>query len=329
VSKRSATQRAETPNPPQGGGGAQQFRATPRFSLHSTPRDATATAPLLPSSTPRQSAFRRQRHPDDISDAIDSSPPAPHPSTNHIHDSIEDSSLLGSSAVPVDEDELLTDACDQDTAAPSPKRRRVAASPILDPTSSLVQESLADYEHGPEEDYHDDNDSIASDPSELPDVVSVNQPTFHKAPRFVPIEPPELSGREPLPDIFSPRRRGTIYIPGGLAAELRDWLVDIEAATGPKKEDDFLTKITINEVRRGTGMLLVTGRAVLDDGSPQEQNGTDSSARMMLAGEGRLVGLARKPEVVVGSVVGIAKPVWDVNLGVEGWWTVACDWVVL
>ena len=51
--------------------------------------------------------------------------------------------------------------------------------------------------------------------------------------------------------------------------------------------------------------------------------------KALLAGPGRLLGLARRNEVVPGTVVGIARPTWEVELVNLGLWTVACDWVVL
>lgn len=187
---------------------------------------------------------------------------------------------------------------------------------------------MAEDERFPEE-CDDEEDGVVSDSQELPDLPSVHQPTFQKAPRFMPVEQSLVPGREPLPDVFSPHRRGARYVPGGLAAELRDWVLDIEATTGPKRDDDFLTRIAVDEVRHGTGMILTTGRSVPDDGLPPAQDDASPSVRVMLAGDGRLIGLARRPEVVVGSTVGIARPVWEVNLGAEGRWAVACDWVVL
>ncbi|KAG7289708.1 hypothetical protein NEMBOFW57_006084 [Staphylotrichum longicolle] len=58
-------------------------------------------------------------------------------------------------------------------------------------------------------------------------------------PAFIPLHdlPPQHRGPSNFPahpdayltaDIFSPQRRGAKYLPGGLAAELRDWLVDVK-----------------------------------------------------------------------------------------------------
>lgn len=141
------------------------------------------------------------------------------------------------------------------------------------------------------------------------------------------IEQPEVKTRETLPDAFSPRRRGTKDVPGGLAAELRNWLIDIEAKTGPKSDKDFIAKLYVEGFRRGQGMVLINGQTITDCAPAQEPR-SNPSVKVMLAGEGRLLGLARRNEIRIGSHVTIAKPTWEVNMGIEGRWVVACDWVV-
>ncbi|KAK9782717.1 hypothetical protein AB5N19_09297 [Seiridium cardinale] len=329
VPKRSATQRNETPKLLRGG--TQQFHATPRFSLHSTPREPAAS---LPSSTPaRPVAFARQRQTDSISDVVDSSPPDIRPSKT-FSDSIEAESITSSSVAPAFHDGYHVNDSDFEEDAPLPKRRRLSVSsgvedePALPSTASVGGiEGVESTEELVEDPYATESPADSDEP-ESPGV-SAQQPVFHRAPRFIPVEQPEASAREPLPDVFSPRRRGTKDLPGGLAAEVRDWLMEIEANTGSKRDGDFIANISVEEFRLGSGMVLVKGRSASGDVSSTREQGTFSSVRVMLAGEGRLVGLARRNEVVVGSLVAIAKPVWEVILGVEGRWVVACDWVVL
>ncbi|CAK7215308.1 hypothetical protein SEUCBS140593_002486 [Sporothrix eucalyptigena] len=103
------------------------------------------------------------------------------------------------------------------------------------------------------------------------------------------------------------------YVPGGLAAGLRDWLVQIK--------------------RSAPGMSLATGRR------QQKQPATDAAedgppARLLLAGEGR----RRTQEHIVAEAVAdghpgrakkytvsIAHPAWEVVLGGQPW-IVASDW---
>ena len=189
---------------------------------------------------------------------------------------------------------------------------------------------------------HDDESSNSPPLNRRTTTSAQQQPTFQPVPRFKPPELPEPGHREPLPDAFSPRRKGTKYVPGGLASELRDWLMNIETVTGSKREDDWAARLRVDEVRTASNMMLVRGsqqQRQMDAGDNDNgvsggsglfisKNG-DVSSRVILAGEGRLHGLARKSEVPVGCVVGIARPVWEVDLGSEGQWVVACDWGVL
>ncbi|KAI1840818.1 hypothetical protein JX266_012966 [Neoarthrinium moseri] len=328
VPKRSASQRNSTPQTLQGG--TQQFHATPRFSLHSTPREP---APSLTSSTPaRPAAFLRQRASDSISDVLDSSPPVPQPSA-HSNDSIEVDSIPASSAFPAGEYKSQPEASDDEADRPSHKRRRLSEISVVDSHTSLVSAEDQSFQVVDEQHVVNDSDELSgaeSDAPESPKVASLQQPIFHRAPRFIPVEKPEESHQEPLPDVFSPRRRGAKYVPGGLAAELRGWLMDIEANTGPKREDEFVARVRVHEVRRGTGVTLITGRFISDENPLEQHRGQYPTMRIMLAGEGRLAGLARRNEVTVDSIIGIAKPVWEANLGYESRWAaVACDWVVL
>ncbi|KAG4219347.1 hypothetical protein PC116_g32173, partial [Phytophthora cactorum] len=145
--------------------------------------------------------------------------------------------------------------------------------------------------------------------------TSVQQPIFHKAPRFKPIESPDggsLRG-DPLPDVFSPHRRGTKYVPGGLAALVRDWFIDVWAGAttgvnakhdGDKKE--WTARILVEGVQGSAGMTLVTGRHVMheddDDDDDlttstkdkdRESDATMGNARIVLAGSQKVVGLEK------------------------------------
>ncbi|KAF7533414.1 hypothetical protein G7054_g7105 [Neopestalotiopsis clavispora] len=350
VPKRTASQRADTPKPLASG--SQQFHATPRFSLHSTPREQSAAALLQQtSSTPARPAAtfaRTQRQREDINDVIDSSPPDVPPS-KLFRDSIEVDSIPSSSFIAAEANlaaatpnhELLhvVDESDPEQGAPFPKRRRLSVSSVLAdedepdlPWLNSSDEIKVAHSEGREEEeleHPDDFDSaFNSDAPESPGV-KVQQPTFQRAPRFKPVERPEGATHDPLPDAFSPRRRGTKDVPGGLAAQVRDWLMDIESNTGSKRDGDFVARLAVQEVRRGQSMVLVKGHNVPDDSSSTHQRTNTPSLQVMLAGEGRLLDLARRNDVVVGALVAIAKPVWEINLGPEGRWAVACDWVVL
>jgi hypothetical protein len=162
----------------------------------------------------------------------------------------------------------------------------------------------------------------------------LNQSTFVKPPRFRPPVSSEKShSSEPLPDQFSPHRRGQKYVAGGLAAEVRDWLFNIES-TGPgdsvrEKESPWLLRLVIDELSGGgkAGMALVQGRKV-HTGTMDGPVETPVVMRIILAGEGAGTGLQKGSKVQVGKTVGIKGPVWEVVM--EGQkWGVGVDWQVL
>ena len=183
------------------------------------------------------------------------------------------------------------------------------------------------------------------------------QPTFQEAPRFKPAELPEgATPPEPLPDAFSPRRKGAKYVNGGLAAELRDWLIDVEAgfssglaAGSAARNEEWVARIQVNELRAtypsAQGMKLVLGRQVVSNppnankttGNSQTRDGNEeateilgnSTFRLILAGPGRLSGLGVGNDGRPGVILGIGRPTWEVIVDGLGRWGVACDWAVL
>lgn len=341
-----------TPRGPGGGGPSH-----PSSSLR-TPAPGSAGAGVFFRPTPRNT--------DPINDIISSSPPFAEQSAgegSNRHDPIEieadvhvdsdvdavpesspvrESSDYGRSNDGEEEEE------DSDVGGRSPKRRRISISSSFgigdegpsqhDPEGSLedhtmhdgdatiFQSSLPDYEPANNEDM-DATTPLAS-------RLSAQQPTFQKAPRFKPIEMPEGSGRsEPLPDAFSPHRKGAKYVPGGLAAEVRDWFVDVWAGTNAggarRGGEEWLAMIQVDEVRAAPGMTLVTGRHVQDDDPANDADPGLRSMRIMLAGSPRLSGLAKREDVRVGSVLGVGRPTWEVALADQGRWAVVCEWAVL
>ncbi|KAI5927368.1 hypothetical protein F4810DRAFT_650628, partial [Camillea tinctor] len=342
-----------------------QFQATPRFSLHSTPR---APGSGVSSSTPAPSAtVSRQRNADPIND-IDSSPPplarvSARSETQYqrqqqpqrrSYESFEIDDLdvvLESSPIRPTGSQ---NASDDGLETRLPKRRRLSLSSfgpgteddedMPDGDAIEIESSLPDASPDPDEVYAATTSSTADDiedahaqpvfPS-VEEIASAQQPTFLRAPRFVtaadaPQAGPSLSahGSEPRPDVFSPHnRKGHRYVPGGLAASLRDWLVD--AGSGSARDaEEWIARIRVDEVRSGVGdgMTLVAGRQVVGGGQP---DASAASFRVLLAGPGRLTGLARRHEVRPGEVVGVARPTWDVVLRDMGRWAVAYDWAVI
>ncbi|KAK3359030.1 hypothetical protein B0T25DRAFT_599985 [Lasiosphaeria hispida] len=195
------------------------------------------------------------------------------------------------------------------------------------PTDNLSSSSSSSEEE--EEEEEETSDSKPKHPPKPKPPPQQNP--FHKAPRFIsdPRLPPPAS--QPQPDIFSPQRRGERYLPGGLASELREWLVEVKRGTD---DNDTTTatatpaaaatsvRVGVEKVRRGgSGIALVAGRVVASSGQGGPRPGT--AVRAILAGDGVVEGLGRN-EVVPGGVVAVAPPAWDIELG--GRWSVAYRW---
>ncbi|KAI0143854.1 hypothetical protein F4776DRAFT_442513 [Hypoxylon sp. NC0597] len=386
VPKRSQPKN-ETPNAFQSGG--QQFHATPRFSLHSTPRGppggvvglsqrpSSSIATPAPSRTATGTgagAFYRPtpRNTDPINDTISSSPPfaelRPSGVVSNQHDPIEafdvdtDVDAVPESSPargdPNDHDKSSED--EKDLGHRSPKRRRISISSdfgiddhqwlqyehgsteedLVMPDGMDIQSSLPDVYEPADGEIKEESDATLSPLQHRPSV-SAQQPTFQKAPRFKPVEVPEGSHRgDPLPDAFSPHRKGAKYVPGGLASEVRDWFVDVWAGASAagagtaKRDGEWIARILVEEVRCAPGMALVTGRHIKhededNDLPPGGEGSHTRSTRIVLAGSPRIIGLEKKQEVRPGVVVGVGRPTWEISLPGQGRWNVVCEWMIL
>jgi hypothetical protein len=373
--------------------GSQQFQATPRFS---TPRArpssssftpgfrhrGTARRDVIDTSSPpsRESTFADEnclRHKEDSvinGDVVQASSPIRNADgsydsdENHEHHGqvkerrpkrrrlslSSDIEIQESPSNPVDERE--SDVEMRDTHLTGPRDlvfdpEGAFTEPVVSPSRRDIGEAIA------ADRVENSRGGYNLQSGERPPTTQ--QPKFHKPPRFKPAEVPgAASPAEPLPDAFSPRRKGTKYIPGGLAAELREWLVDVEAGTGSgfgsgsmtsfigKRGEEWVARIRVDELRGGygsaCGMTLVTGRVVLADthdtheeGQIQGENEKGSevlatnTVRVILAGPGRLSGLGVNYEVKPGSMISMARPTWEFVLDGLGRWGASCDWVVL
>ncbi|KAK3307961.1 uncharacterized protein B0T15DRAFT_508481 [Chaetomium strumarium] len=168
------------------------------------------------------------------------------------------------------------------------------------------------------------------------------KPAFRAAPRFKVTEPSDQLYSQPdiyLTDPFSPQRRGARYLPGGLAAELRDWLVDVkggvDGAGEVKTSSAALSfssatttaSVVVDEASlSGPGITLISGRLVDAPAGGRQ----DAEVRLILAGEGNIEGLGggrgggNRGSVAPGAVISIAPPAWDVEL--DSRWAVAYRW---
>jgi hypothetical protein len=282
-----------------------------------------------------------------------------------LHDSIETDDIEG------DAQYASSDADnDYEIDIRSPKRQRLSQSP----------ETRQSYEVEPEE---NDTDYPVSSPPVIPSPVArrpiskpgpkfvrptpglpstpypQSQTPFLRPPRFRPTETSDSnqSHGDPLPEQFSPHRKGQKFVTGGLAAEVREWLVNIDSSvlskseslpsnaahrprddswvanavstplsnTGQRPKDDpWVAKIMIDKISGGAraGMTLVKGRQYSD-----HRNESVGAIKVVLAGEGVATGLQKVSNVEVGKIVGIKGPVWEVIIEGEKW-GVGVDWKV-
>ncbi|KAI1824314.1 hypothetical protein F4861DRAFT_539197 [Xylaria intraflava] len=375
---------------------SQQFQATPRFSLPSASRavPSSSLTPFRHRSPGRDVVIDSSPPPSSAPDYVESleddrddyhNPITADEGYEGHHIDYEDSLIDGDDMVHASSPvwEAKNDRMDDDSDGERwAKRRRVSISPpypwadasspppgahheidaemhdtALDIESSFPVPSISSnaLDSDAEEVHGEDVKSIKG--SQEIQLTKSLQPTFQKAPRFKPTEFSEGEPRpEPLPDAFSPRRKGPKYVAGGLANELRNWLVDVEAGIGAgpmtssivNHNEEWATRIQVDEVRggdsRARGMTLILGRRVLYGGNNsgsefraqgQGEGGESTelidtnTVKLILAGPGRLSGLGIGNDVRPGVLLGIARPTWEVVLDGLGRWGVACDWAVL
>lgn len=179
-------------------------------------------------------------------------------------------------------------------------------------------------------------------PPPEPSTRHHHPPAFRPAPRFKAPDPPGPGSHQrrptPLPEAFSPQRRGAKYVAGGLAAEVRDWLVQVKGAAGYDRPAGARVRMAVDGVRAGEGMWIVAGHhetrteteAEAETGVGGEGEGEgEGSARVILAGDGRIAaGLGGRKTVRQGGTVAMYQPMWDAHLGDLGRFAVACDWEV-
>ncbi len=319
-------QREAASTPPLQASGTQtpQFHATPRFATQQPQQPQPQSQPY-PFSTPSLPLVARSSRSHVVGETID-----------------DDSSPLSSPhRAPADDHNGDDDVAETDAASPStspspsdaeerlPKRRKTSLSDLgIGMSSSPAQDAVSansdDDDYGEPEAHAADDSGSSPDHDRLDDAHegnSAHAPTFWKPPRFKAADDAAAAAQPgQLPAPFSPQRRGLRYLAGGLAAEVRDWLVQIKRADDAPADGGFAATLAVGEVRAAPGLALVSGPDSSQDGRV---------GRAILAGDGRLRGLA-KNRVVEGRVVGIAQPAWDVELQHGGGvWTVACDWAVL
>lgn len=327
----------------------KQFNSTPRFSLSQARRPlppAHIEAPSPLGARLASTAFPSKRFEESIED--DNSTDA-----EEVHDSIETASFPEATNKSGSEDDLY------EIDVRNPKRRRLSSLSIEDDTlekptehndsdssglsssvpiissptgpSTQKQHSAAPRfilpSQAPLSTPHPIRTPIKTTlPAPTQDHPDTNTSPFAKPPRFRPQDPDVTRNIEPLPDAFSPHRRGQKYLPGGLASEVRDWLVNLESTASTRdRRTEWAVRIVVDEVKSDGGMVMVRGRQIHD----VEDEAVDKSVsiKLILAGEGMMEGLNRSV-VVVGGIIGIKGPMWEIFVKGERW-GVGVEWKAL
>ncbi|KAF2106834.1 hypothetical protein BDV96DRAFT_507273 [Lophiotrema nucula] len=184
-------------------------------------------------------------------------------------------------------------------------------------------------------------------------------PQTHSRPHFL-LPPQQTSPHQPvqpLPEHFSPSRKGQKYIPGGVASMVQSWIIETAntgfatqtrdaVVWGRDKEEGVKMRVKIRTIQSGNaykgegegvecfngGVVFVSGDA--DVGlynasrmPPGSAAQSEHETRVLLAGQGGARGLSGV-KIKERSVVGIRAPLWDVEIAGEKW-VVAVDWILL
>lgn len=263
--------------------------------------------------------------------------------------------------------EMLFESADRN------KRRRISPQPPSSPTQSRSRDQHPPQTPAPTAPGASSHRFLVPAPrtpasfSNNPNPSSSCNTTTTPAPsrphfRLPPQSPSPQKPTTPLPEFFSPSRKGQKYIPGGLASTLQSWIVEtantgyaaqtgnLNVSFGRDREEGVKMKIRITSVHSSkTGRTDTRGELGGDDGVDCYPGGVvfikgntdvalynasrapgearDSDVGVLLAGQGGARG-AGSVRIREGSVVGIRAPMWEVDIAGEKW-SVGVDWVVL
>ena len=147
--------------------------------------------------------------------------------------------------------------------------------------------------------------------SEVDAPTTSNRPIF-RLPVSVHPEP-----TEPLPDAFSPHRRHQRFLPGGMAAEVQQWIVEAAQSVGQHRQSsagaNLLQAIVLETGGpNNTGMILAKATA------------GNQRIRLLLAGSGKN---RNASSIKQGDVLTIKAPSWNIELEGEPW-IIGVDWCV-
>ncbi|PSR97004.1 hypothetical protein BD289DRAFT_124229 [Coniella lustricola] len=345
--------KTSTPLPTGTGGPNPQFASTPRFNTSLVTTSAknqppVFSAPANVGARPRQTPGATQHEP--VTEAIDSSPNSASSSQDtsssqeqqqhghhqeQLHDFLFQTQSASRSSV---EDADSRPAKRQRVSLCSQSQPHSQIQPDSSPSDDITDASAQQLDQAPNFTIEDTNrtpqrthPAISEPPSPL--QAAPRHPTFLEAPRFkATTTAPGALDKTPLPDAFSPQRRGAKYVPGGLASQVRDWLVQVKGASEYDRPVGTTLQLTVSECVQCHGGIRVAKAVVQADCTMTDQQQHDEQQhieRVILAGDGRISGLnTERHSIHPGATVSMHQPMWDVDLGSLGHYAVACDWEV-
>ena len=288
---------------------SNQFAQTPRFSSGHSTSPPRATRNALPPRSSLAHALRASITTENVEDLT------PSPTTGD-----DDDDMLVSEHEAVPTTEMLSQHEEWTQDLPhSPKRRKIddlsakfqaaldsPARPTIFKHPTTPASALRQAAH-----QFTRASSVAS--SVADEGGTVRRPAFLRS----SVAPAE--NFEPLPEAFSPHRRGEKFIPGGMASSLQQWVVEMGQSAAHSRRgqgylqgEAYLHRVKVESVS-GHCPMLIQGRR--EDGH---------QLQFLLIAEGK----ALTGNVCTGSIVGIRAPSWEVELEGDSW-IVGVDWRTL
>ncbi|KAL7914854.1 hypothetical protein GGI35DRAFT_161565 [Trichoderma velutinum] len=224
--RRSTQSSSQTPGAPP------QFQSTPRFGSSSAPRPTQGNELDIEESEDgeEEEVISESSLSGDEREATEMRQPASHHHVLDIESQEEPSSEVVDPRPKAHrrfdiESESPREGSQGTVVGREAKRRKMSISPtpLFGSEDVPHEETTFDTEDGASV---MSMDSDEGSPITLRNFKALQQPIFQQAPRFKPLDAETTFNG--LPAAFSPQRRGSRYISGGMAAQLQGWLSEVK-----------------------------------------------------------------------------------------------------
>lgn len=315
---------APTPQPDSSSG--KQFATTPRFAFGSSHRSSLENGRTHERQLSSSSPFIQRQVPSRSGEEIDD---LASDSENDIEPNVlrQPTAPLFSDDIPNEDDHSFPLPVSASRKRPLEQEQIVRSSSPLPPSSPLLPATP--------QLHHTRRASLSPPTTPPPPVTSASTqhhrfrlPT-HSSPtasartksNFVLPTAPESPPRTHVSTLLTPQKRGQKFQHGGLAATVRDWVVEASQPLYHKShrtQDDWDLQLHVEEARRldglGSEVMLVRTREI------NAEQRLNSWALM-----GKPKGVEERQDLPRHGVINIRRPFWDVNAGVLSW-GIAPEW---